>query len=1091
MTTIRQWLDSLGLAQYAEAFEKNDIYLELLPELNDEFLQAVGVTSVGHRMKILKAVREEEPSPGAAIAEQTEERPSQPATKPEAERRQLTVMFCDLVGSVELGERMDVEDYRDLLARFRNSVVEAVERSQGFVARHQGDGVLVYFGYPQAQENDAERAVKAGLEVVRSVAALEHPYDATLAARVGVATGLAVVGDALSTGSTGELAAFGPTPNLAARLQGKAEPGTVIASETTARLISGLLETEALPAFDLRGIATPVTAFRVLEQERAETRSEALESVGLSPLVGRQGELVLILDRWRQVREGTGQAVLVSAEPGVGKTRIVHEVRERLRGHVRPITLYCSPYHIGSALHPVIEALGRILEFRQEDAPENRFRALEHWLRNVRAEEGSLPLLSTLLSLPLSEGHEPVTLPPDELKRQTLETLSNLIQVLAEVQPVMLVAEDLHWVDPTTLEWLELIVERVRDTRVLAMLTCRPEFSSPWSGQPHLTSLTLNHLTPVECRRLAESIAMEGALPEALLTRIVERTDGVPLFVEELSRTVLEAADDEINDQSVPETLRDALTARLDRLGSAKAVAQLAAVIGRQFRLDWLEAASPLASAEIHNALDRLVRSGLAYRRGSSVVGYEFKHALVRDTAYDSLLREERERLHGRVAVALVESINQLDAAPELIAFHYSKAGDMEHAVPYWQRAGELAARRDAYEEAAKHYSDALSYLESESEKSRRVLELVVGLSQAMHLVGDQRAAHELLIRYQALPLEIGDARLTARFYSARGFVEAFFGERKAARESLERAVEAAAKTDNDLFTAEAQAYLAGEEVFAEDYRSAMRRAETALLTLARGESIAAGNVAYWAAGTAHLALGNMEQALRVAAQCVAAGRAAKRPSTLSLGAWIHTAVCQEVGEFDEAVATVQEAIEAGLPPFEEALLSPELGKARLEAGDSEAAIPLLEEGLRKARQYRSRQVQLSAALSLVRAYLECGELKKAEALMESARGTSREIESYFGQTRWIAGLVAQSKGENNKAAEHFETAIKDLSARGARPLQARAHLAAASGAHSSGDAGQVTRHLRAASTLYREMKLDHQVRNVEGLAEQYAVQLA
>ena len=753
-------------------FVENEIDFDVLEQITLDELKELGIP-LGARKRILNAVAALEVENAPSIQAPAPAAPTRPATG-EAERRQLTVMFCDLVGSVELGERMDVEHYRDVLARFRNTVVEAVERSQGFVARHQGDGVLVYFGYPQAHENDAEQAVRAGLEVVRSVATLEHPYHATLATRVGVATGLAVVGDALSTGSTGELAAFGPTPNLAARLQGKAEPNMVIVSETTARLISGLLETKALPAFELKGIAEPVAAFQVLDQGRAQSRSEALESVRLSPLVGRQGELALMLGRWEQAREGAGQAVLVSAEPGVGKTRLIHEIRERLRGHVRPITLYCSPYHTGSALHPVIEALSRMLEFGREDAREDRFQALQHWLHGVGVGDDCLPLLATLLSLPLSEGHDPLTLPPDELRRQTLETLAELIEVLAQARPVLLVAEDLHWVDPTTLEWLGLILERVRDARVLMMLTHRPEFSSPWSGQPHLTYLTLNHLTQAECRDLATSIAMERALPEELLTQIVERTDGVPLFVEELSRTVLEAAEDGVNDQWVPETLRDALTARLDRLSSAKPVAQLAAVIGRQFRLDWLEAASPLGSGEIRSALDRLVSSGLAYRRGSSVVGYEFKHALVRDTAYDSLLREERERLHGRVAAALVNSINQLDAAPELIAFHYTQSGDMERAVPYWQRAGDLAVQRDAHEEAAKHYSDALSYLEGEEEQSRRVLELVVSLAHASHWVGNRQGAYDLLVRYEALPPEIDNARLTARYYSVRGFIEAF-----------------------------------------------------------------------------------------------------------------------------------------------------------------------------------------------------------------------------------------------------------------------------------------------------------------------------
>ena len=711
--SVTQWLEQLGLGEYAEAFNENAVDWKTLPGLDHELLKEVGVKAVGHRVAILKAIESLNVEPETAHDAASVASPPTPAA--EAERRQLTVMFCDLVGSVELGERLDVEDYRDLLARFRNAVVSAVGRYDGFVARHQGDGVLVYFGYPQAHENDAEQAVRAGLEVVRVVAELEHPFEVESKIRVGIATGPAIVGDVLSTGASdrSELAALGATPNLAARLQGEAEPNTVVISEGTQALTTGLFRLEALPARALKGISNEVTPYRVGSEVRGQSRFAARSGTRLSPFVGREEELELLTRRWSRVKEGRGQVALIIGEAGIGKSRLFERFRELVGPEPHEvIQLQCSPYHESSALYPTITAFDRALGFHEVSESTARLDSLRQHLRNMgHADEDALGLLAHMLSLP-TEGRFPgiEALDPQQRRQQILWTLVNYVNQRAAMLPTLCAFEDVHWADPSTLELFGQLVESIEGARVLLIATTRPGFEAAWADMPHASVLSLSRLARDECEQLARGVATRMAtLSAELVDDILSRASGNPLFIEELTRTIAQSSEG----ATVPATLQDSLMARLDASETGKAVAQCAAVIGRSFERGVVAGAwdgSPERLSEGLNALEQL---GVLTRQGENELArYTFKHTLVRDAAYGSLLREHRASLHARVAAAIESSAPGAgETQPELLAIHYTEAGLTQQAVSCWLRAGRRAAEASADREAVTQLETGLELL--------------------------------------------------------------------------------------------------------------------------------------------------------------------------------------------------------------------------------------------------------------------------------------------------------------------------------------------------------------------------------------------
>ena len=743
---VGNWLQKLGLEQYGLIFHDNDVDAQVLPHLTADDLISIGVSSLGHRRKLLAAI--------AALG--AELRAGVPAASPaapapaDAERRQLTVMFCDLVGSTALSARLDPEDLREIIGAYHRAVAGIVAGLDGFVARYMGDGVLVYFGYPQAHEDDAERAVRAGLGAVDAVGRLDVK-SARLQTRVGIATGLVVVGDLIGEGSAQEQSVVGETPNLAARLQALAEPDAVVIAAGTRRLVGGLFDYRDLGAVELKGIARPVPVWQVLRPSVVASWFEALRGSALTRLIGRDEDIDLLLRRWARARAGDGQVVLISGEPGLGKSRMTAALEEHLHAepHLR-LRYYCSPYRRDSALFPFIDQLGRAAGFARDDPPAARLAKLEAALAPAMPPGEDVAFLADLLSLPASERHRLPDLSPQRKKERTLEALIRQLEGLARQQPVVMVFEDAHWIDPTSRELLDLAVERVRGLPVLMIVTFRPEFQPAWTGRPRVSTLTLNRLDQRDRTVLVEQIAGGKALPDEVVAQIVERADGVPLFVEELTKHVLESGllreeagryvlNGPLSPFAIPTSLHDSLMARLDRQGPARQVAQIGAAIGRQFGYELLRAVARLPENELQASLARLVDAELIFQRGAPPEAvYTFKHALVQDAAHGSLLRSARQPLHGRIAEVLQVSFPDIAATqPEVVAYHLTEAQAYAQAILWWRRAGQRNVHASANLEATVHFSRCIALLESLPENAERdAIELDIRIDLGIALAG-------------------------------------------------------------------------------------------------------------------------------------------------------------------------------------------------------------------------------------------------------------------------------------------------------------------------------------------------------------------
>jgi len=743
------WLRNLGLEQYEAAFRENAIDDTVLPSLTAEDLKDLGVGIVGHRRKLLDAIAALRTDANANKVPPDVPPAIDRSPKDTAERRQLTVMFCDLVGSTALSARLDPEDLRGIIGAYHRCCSELVERNGGFVAKYMGDGVLAYFGYPQAHEHDAERAVQAGLALVEAVPKLKTAAVVPLQVRVGIATGLVVVGDLIGAGAAQEQAVVGETPNLAARLQALAEPGAVVIASSTRRLNGRLFEYRDLGTVALKGFAENVPAWQVLGAGATESRFEALHATN-TPLIGRDEEIDLLMRRWEQAKRGDGCVVLISGEPGIGKSRIAQTVLERLSGEPHtPLRLFCSPHHQDSALYPTITQLERAAGFRREDTAEQRLDKLEALLRQATNDLGEAqPLLAALLSIPAGDRYPPLDLSPQKQKEKTLKALLAQVEGLAARQPVLMVVEDAHWSDPTTRQSLDLTIDRLPYLPVLVIITFRPEFTPPWVGRPQVTLLSLNRLPP---RRGAEMIArLTGgkALPKEIVDQIIDRTDGVPLFLEELTKAVVEssiltdtgdcsAVTGPVALLAIPTSLQASLLARLDRLAPTREVAQIAAALGRQFSHELISAVAPMPQQQLDDALAQLVSAELIFRRGTPPdAEYSFKHTLVQDAAYGTLLRSRRQQLHARIAATLEGQFPEIvETQPELLARHCAEAGLVGKAVGYWLKAGQQANARGALTEAVAQLGKGLALLSGAPDGAARQeqeLDLQIALGHAL-----------------------------------------------------------------------------------------------------------------------------------------------------------------------------------------------------------------------------------------------------------------------------------------------------------------------------------------------------------------------
>ena len=721
MPEVVDWLKTLGMSEYAERFAESDIDTSVLCELTDQDLKELGV-SLGHRRKMLRAIAELVAVPPTQLQPALTE----PKPKDTAERRQVTVMFSDLVGSTALAARMDPEDLREVISGYQKCVAQTVQRFGGFVAKYMGDGVLIYFGYPQAHEDDAERAVRAGLDIAAVVAKLETRANENLKVRIGIATGIVVVGDLVGQGSAQEQAVVGETPNLAARLQTLAEPGSLVIAEATRRLLGGAFELKALGSQVLKGFGAAVPVWAVLREAENVSRFEAARSVGMTPFVGREHEIALLIDRWRDAVKGEGQVTLLSGEAGIGKSRIVAVLREQIGDEPYVTMRYqCSPHHANDAFYPIASQISHAAGFASGELAAARLGKLEAMIaRSALDAREVAPLLASLLSIPVEGRYPQIEMAPSEQKERTIAALIALFAGLAKDAPVLALLEDAHWIDPSSLDVFSRLIDRLPDLRALLVVTFRPDFAAPWVGRADVTSLQLNRFGRRQAIAMVDRVTGGKALPAEILEQIVAKTDGVPLFVEELTKTVLESGavreedggyvlSSALTPLAIPSTLQDSLMARLDRLAPVKETAQVAAAIGREFSYRLLEAVSPIQGAELQDALAQLMAAELIYGRGAPPEAtYVFKHALVQDTAYGSLLRSRRQRIHADIARALEEKFaDEVAAAPAAIARHYTEAGLADPAARYWLAASELALSRSAYAEADRYVDAGLALI--------------------------------------------------------------------------------------------------------------------------------------------------------------------------------------------------------------------------------------------------------------------------------------------------------------------------------------------------------------------------------------------
>src|SRR6266545_3649463 len=718
---------------------------------------------------------------------------------PEAERRHLTVLFCDLVDSTTLAGHLDPEDLREVVQAYHQTCAAVIHRFDGYLAQYLGDGVLVYFGYPLAHEDDAQRAVRTGLGMLHAMDPLNTrltlPPGDRLAVRLGIHTGLVVVGE-VGAGARQEPLALGETPNLAARLQGLAAPNTLVISAATWQLLSGFFACQALGPMRLHGRTQPLEVYQVLAETTARSRLEAAGRTGLTPLVGREQEVGLLRERWAQVKDGLGQVVLLSGEAGIGKSRLVQVLQEHVASEPQAwlTPCQCSPYYQHTALYPVIDLLERVvLRFDREESSQQKLRKLEgHLVKYGLPLAEAVPLFAALLSLPLTADYAPLPMSPEQQKQKTMHAFLMILLHIAAQQPVLFVMEDLHWVDPSTLELLSLLVDQGPTARILALFTFRPDFPPPWTGRSHLTQVTLSRLPRRQAAEMTGRVVHGKALPAEVVEQIVAKTDGVPLFVEEVTRMVLEsgllqereegyALTGPLPPLAIPTTLHDALLARLDRLGTVKSLAQLGATLGHEFSYELLHAVSPWDESTLQQGLHQLVAAELLYQRGlPPQATYLFKHTLIQDAAYQSLLKRTRQRHHQRIAQVLEAQFPETAATqPELLAHHYTEAGLAAPAVGYWQRAGQQASDRSAYLEAVSHCTTGLELLQTLPEtpaRAQQELDVQIALGPALSVTKGIAApeVEQTYARARALCAQVGET--PQLFPTLQGLCQCYYG---------------------------------------------------------------------------------------------------------------------------------------------------------------------------------------------------------------------------------------------------------------------------------------------------------------------------
>jgi class 3 adenylate cyclase/tetratricopeptide (TPR) repeat protein len=762
---------------------------------------------------------------GAAAPIRAESEASESLT---GERRHLTVLFCDLVGSTEIASHLDPEQWREIVGDYHRAAAQAIDRFGGCVAQYLGDGVMAYFGWPEAHDNDAERAARAGLAIVAAISKLnEHPTRPKLSARIGIDSGAVVVG----AGAGKDTDVFGDTPNIAARVQTAAVPGTVLISADAHRLVSGLFVVEDCGSQALKGIERPVQLYRVVQPSGVRGRLGAAAATrALTPFVGREDELRLLMTRWERALDGEGQVALIVGEAGIGKSRLVQRFHEQIVGMAHTwVEAAAGAFFQNTPFYTVTEMLRELLAWRGDESAEEQLTQLETRLELAGLKPAeALPLIAPLLNLPVPEKYPPSTLSPEQQRRRLLAKLVEWALGVARVQPTVIAIEDLHWADPSTLELLQLLVEQGGTARLLLLYTARPEFHAQWPTRAHHPQITLNRLSARNVRTMLREVAAQKALSEETIATVLERTGGVPLFVEELTRAVLESSNAKLTEREIPVTLHDSLMARLDRLGQAKEVAQVGAVIGSKFSYELLHAVHPLAEADLQGALRRLADAELIYVQGIPPdADYTFKHALVRDAAYEALLKSRRRGLHHRVALTITEKFSAMaEAQPEVLARHWTQAGETEAAIAAWSKAGETAEARHAFSEALEGYQQALALLNLLSEspdRDRRELEFRHSIRGMLWTTRGFATPETVdsIERATALAQKTGNLKQLLNLALAKGVNAMNAGNLPVARALAEEALDLALRQDNPIFVGVAHTFQVMARHFSADLNGA------------------------------------------------------------------------------------------------------------------------------------------------------------------------------------------------------------------------------------------------------------------------------
>lgn len=1087
-----RWLKGLGLGRYAETFARNDIDMEIVAELSDDDLKDLGL-SLGHRRKLLKAIAalsaEKAPPPA----------PADSRSKAEAERRQLTVMFVDLVGSTTLSQRMDPEELSEIIGSYQKAVADEVTRGEGHVARYMGDGVLAYFGYPHAHEDSVESAVRAGLAIVKLVSGLTSPDGESLRVRIGIATGPVVVGDIIGEGAAQEEAVTGKTPNLAARLQGMAEPGQVVIDAMTRRLIGAAFVLGDLGRRELKGFAEPVAAWSVVGEGVTESRFEATHAGALTRFIGREHELGLLQERWELAKDGEGQVVSLSGEAGIGKSRILQSLREKIAGeqHFR-LRYQCSPQHGNSAFYPIIKRLERAAGFRDTDGPEGKLETL----LKISAEniDGVAPLFAALLSMPAADRYGALNLAPEQRRDRTIEAMTSHVLALSRQRPVLFVLEDAHWIDPSTETFVGEMMARAADAAVLMVISHRPVYAPPWTRHPHFLMIALNRLSRKQGIEIVRA-AGGDELADSVVDQIIARADGVPLYVEELTKAIIETGksiDNPGAKDRIPETLQALLIARLDQLGGAKETAQVGSVFGREFSFGPLTAVSDLPADEIAVNLDRLVQSELVFKRGAVPdAKYTFKHALFQDTAYETMLLRRRRHLHARIAEILERDFPEImETEPETLAHHYSRAGNVEKAVTYLTLVADKTSAVYAHAETLAVLDQALAEAERLDDPGRDqiILDFVLHRAESLHFLGRRQELVDMLQQQQERLDRHKDPALAGKYYFWLGFAHAFLGNRAEADRTLRRSLEEAERSGDEAISGRVHRALAMEYLYSgRPLDEAVDHGRQAVSLLERTEDNVWLSQALFTLSYCYIFIGDFDLALEATTRLEALGNATGNRRAQVNAAMIAGLGHAMRGDAEIGIELCERALELSPDDFETAYVLACLGRAYCEAGDIARAVTTLEQAVQIGDKIRSPQLCAFFRTMLGEAYLLNGESDNADIVTRKALDVSSSIQYLVGVglSKHLLGRIAQAQGNLAEAERNLNEAVQIFITLGARFELGRACLDLAVLAHAQEDRGSVSASLRQAHELFTALGISKYVERTARYRDDFGVSVA